>query len=187
MEIIVPDDQLSLAIGRKGQNVRLAAQLTGWNIDILSETKHDETTRRAKQALVVDLGIEDSLSSIFYSHTFRSTADIAESSVEEFLTIPGINPDRLREIHQRAVDVMAMPVGERPSEIWMREEAQRIAREKAENEAKAKAEAEAAQAAAAEAKAAAEAAEAEAKAAAEVSEAGAEADSSETGTDSNEA
>jgi len=184
MEIIVPDDQLSLAIGRKGQNVRLAAQLTGWNIDIFSETKHDETTRRAKQALVVDLGIEDSLSSIFYSHTFRSTADIAESSVEEFLTIPGINPDRLREIHQRAVDVMAMPVGERPSEIWMREEAQRIAREKAENEAKAKAEAEAAQAAAAEAKAAAEA---EAKAAAEVSEAGAEADSSETGTDSNEA
>ena len=146
MEIIVPDDQLSLAIGRRGQNVRLAAQLTGWNIDIYSETKHEEMTKRAKMALVVDLGIEDSLSSIFYSHAFRTTREIAETPLEEFLTLPGINPDRLTEIHNRAVEVMKMPVEQRPSEIFLREEARKAeeAKQRAEAEAKAQAEARAA-------------------------------------------
>ena len=51
MEIIVPDDQLSLAIGKKGQNVRLAAQLTGWKIDITSESKNLERSRRAHESL----------------------------------------------------------------------------------------------------------------------------------------
>ncbi len=166
MEIIVPDDQLSLAIGRRGQNVRLAAQLTGWNIDIFSETKHDEATRRAKQALVADLGIEDTLSSIFYSHAFRTTREIADTPLEEFLTLPGINQDRLKEIHQRALEVMAMPIEQRPSEIFAKEEAVRLEKEKKEQEEKAakealaKAEAAAAEAAAAEA-AAAESASAE--------------------------
>ncbi len=164
MEIIVPDDQLSLAIGRRGQNVRLAAQLTGWNIDIYSETKHDEMTKRAKTALVVDLGIEDSMSSIFYSHAFRTTKEIADTPLEEFLTLPGINQDRLKEIHQRAVDTMAMPVEERPSEIFLREEARKAEEERRRVEAELKAQAEAraaAEAQAAQEAAAAAAAEAE--------------------------
>ncbi|MFO1462282.1 MAG: transcription termination factor NusA [bacterium] len=172
MEIIVPDDQLSLAIGRRGQNVRLAAQLTGWNIDIYSETKHDEMTKRAKLALVADLGIEESMASIFYSHAFRTTKEIAENTVEEFLTLPGINQDRLREIHQRAVEVMAMPVEQRPSEIFLREEARKAEEERRRLEAEQKALAEAR--AAAEAKAAEEA-----KAAAESPAEPTEANSSE--------
>ncbi len=166
MEIIVPDDQLSLAIGRRGQNVRLAAQLTGWNIDIYNESRHDEMTKRAKNALVLDLGIEDSLSSIFYSHAFRTTKDIAETPLEEFLTLPGINSDRLKEIHHRAQGVMEMPIVERPSEIFAKQETIRLAAEKEKEAAAAQAAAEAAAVAAAaesaeESSAAAEAIESE--------------------------
>ncbi len=143
MEIIVPDDQLSLAIGRKGQNVRLAAQLTGWNIDIYSESKHEAITKRAKQALTYDLGIEDSMASIFYSHNFRTTRSIAETSLEDFLTLPGINSDRLKEIHNRAIEVMNLPEAERPSEKFFREEAARMEKERQAAEAAAKVAAEA--------------------------------------------
>jgi len=162
MEIIVPDDQLSLAIGRKGQNVRLAAQLTSWNIDIYSESKHEEITKRAKQALTLDLGIEDSMSSIFYSHNFRSPRSIADSTEENFLTLPGINPDRLKEIHARAREVMQLPEAERPSEKFFRQEAARLEQERQAAEAAAKEAAIAAKAAAEAAKAAEAAAQPEA-------------------------
>jgi len=125
MEIIVPDDQLSLAIGRKGQNVRLAAQLTGWNIDIFNETKHEEMTKRAKMALVKDLDIEESMASIFYNHTFRRTKDIASVPLEEFLTLPGLNQEHLKQKHEVAKKVMEMPEEERPSTIYFKEEAKR--------------------------------------------------------------
>lgn len=154
MEIIVPDDQLSLAIGRRGQNVRLAAQLTGWNIDIYSETKHTEMTKRAKQALVQDLGIDDSFSSILYSHAFRTTREIADTPLEEFLTLPGTAPERLTEIHQKAVQIKGMSPEKRPSEIYFKEEAVRLEAERIKQEAAA-AEAAATKAAEAEAEAAA--------------------------------
>src|SRR3989338_7321764 len=67
MEIIVPDDQLSLAIGKKGQNVRLAAELTGWNIDIYSETKLDEMAKKAKKILAEALGMDEASAMILYS------------------------------------------------------------------------------------------------------------------------
>ncbi|MBF0491405.1 MAG: transcription termination/antitermination protein NusA [Deltaproteobacteria bacterium] len=103
MEIIVPDDQLSLAIGKKGQNVRLAAQLTGWNIDVLSETKMEEIQKRGKMALVEALGIEESLASILYSHTYRTVEDIARTSAEEFIGLPGFSNELLTQVHERAV------------------------------------------------------------------------------------
>lgn len=104
MEIVVPDDQLSLAIGKKGQNVRLAAQLTGWNIDIFSESKMEELQKLAKAKLVEELGIEESMASILYSHAYRTIENIAEVSEEEFLDLPGINSDLLRSIHDKAVE-----------------------------------------------------------------------------------
>jgi len=106
IEIVVPDDQLSLAIGKKGQNVRLASQLTGWSIDIFSETKMDELQKQAKQSLAEDLGIDDSLASILYSHSFRSAHEIASLPVEELLELPGINSDLLRSLHAKAIEVV---------------------------------------------------------------------------------
>ncbi|MFO1520106.1 MAG: transcription termination factor NusA [bacterium] len=109
MEIVVPDDQLSLAIGKKGQNVRLAAQLTGWNIDIFSESKIEEIQKKAKMALVEDLGVEDSMASVLYSHAYRTTKEIAQTPLEEFLELPGINSERLKDIHSKAVEVSSQP------------------------------------------------------------------------------
>lgn len=102
MEIIVPDDQLSLAIGRKGQNVRLAANLTGWNIDVFSESKVEEMAKFSKTKLVEDLQISDSLATILYSHAFRSTDEIADAALEEFINIPGMDKDSLTEVHKKA-------------------------------------------------------------------------------------
>ena len=66
MEVVVPDDQLSLAIGRRGQNVKLAAQLTGWNIDVYSETKIEQVAGRARKVLSDILGVDDSTAMILY-------------------------------------------------------------------------------------------------------------------------
>jgi N utilization substance protein A len=102
MEIIVPDDQLSLAIGRKGQNVRLAANLTGWNIDVFSESKVEEMAKFSKGKLVEDLQISDSMATILYSHAFRSADEIADTALEEFINIPGMDKDSLTEVHKKA-------------------------------------------------------------------------------------
>ncbi|HEX5037081.1 MAG TPA: transcription termination factor NusA [bacterium] len=102
MEIIVPDDQLSLAIGKRGQNVRLAAELTGWNIDIYSETKLDEMAKKAKKTLAEALGIDEASAMIFYSHAFRSPEEINAASIEELQQIPGMSAGRLQELKDAA-------------------------------------------------------------------------------------
>lgn len=107
MEIIVPDDQLSLAIGRKGQNVRLAANLTGWNIDVFSETKVEEMAKFAKAKLVEDLGVSESMAMLLYGHAFRSAEEIADVALEDFLVIPGMDQEQLKEIHEKARKVVA--------------------------------------------------------------------------------
>lgn len=98
MEIIVPDDQLSLAIGKKGQNVRLAAELTGWNIDIYSESKLDEMAKKAKKTLSEALGVDEGVAMILYSHAFRSPEEIAIASLDELKQIPGMSEAKLQEL-----------------------------------------------------------------------------------------
>lgn len=102
MEIVVPDDQLSLAIGKKGQNVRLAANLTGWNIDIYSETRHEEMALLARTRLAEELGVDESIAMILYTHAFRSAEEIADVGLEEFLRIPGMDEGSLRKIFETA-------------------------------------------------------------------------------------
>ncbi|MDO8518862.1 MAG: transcription termination factor NusA [Deltaproteobacteria bacterium] len=130
MEIIVADDQLSLAIGRKGQNVRLAANLTGWNIDIYSETKLEEMAKLAKSKLVTDLGIDDATSTVLYSHAFRSAAEIKEVGLDEFLRIPGMDQEALKQIFAKAVEVSGPAESEKEEE----EQTEVILRKKKETE-----------------------------------------------------
>ncbi len=92
MEIIVPDDQLSLAIGRRGQNVRLAAQLTGWKLDINSETRVKEMREFANRSLGALPGINEMLIETLYAHGFRQAQDIAEATPEVLAQIPGLDP-----------------------------------------------------------------------------------------------
>lgn len=106
MEIVVPDDQLSLAIGRKGQNVRLASELTGWSIDIYSEGRLEEMAKRAKKLLVAAVGVEDSMATILYSQAFRTPQEIAEAPFEQLQKIPGVSTERLGEIARKAKEYL---------------------------------------------------------------------------------
>ena len=107
MEVIVPDDQLSLAIGRKGQNVRLAAQLSGWNIDVFSEAKIEELASRSKAVLSKVLETEDSNSILLYTHGFRSFEDIAHADWDALKKVPGINDENLKKIKTNAEAAVA--------------------------------------------------------------------------------
>ncbi|GAC1351305.1 MAG: hypothetical protein NVSMB1_03040 [Polyangiales bacterium] len=90
MELVVPDEKLSLAIGRKGQNVRLAAQLSGWKLDIISESKFRQMEEEAVNALQKLDGVSDPVAKAMYRLGFRSVEEVAEASAEELSSIPGI-------------------------------------------------------------------------------------------------
>src|SRR5215218_8723947 len=90
MELVVPDEKLSLAIGRKGQNVRLAAQLTNWKLDIISETKFKQMEEEAINALQqMDL-VTETIAKSMYRLGFRALEEVSEASIEELAAIPGL-------------------------------------------------------------------------------------------------
>ncbi|RME29773.1 MAG: transcription termination factor NusA [Deltaproteobacteria bacterium] len=107
MEIIVPDDQLSLGIGRKGQNVRLASQLTGWRIDINSESRVAEMWKNAIQSLGKIEGVGDIMIDTLYKYGFRSARDVMTASIEQLLEVPGIGPKMAEKMQRSAARVVA--------------------------------------------------------------------------------
>jgi len=163
MDVIVPDDQLSLAIGRKGQNVRLAVQLTGWRIDIKSESKMRELAQWLAEAVSVVEGCGDSDAELLLQQGMTSLEDLAECPSELLTSIPGIDEAGAQKIRENALVLAERKVVE---EEAARLEEERLAAERAAEEAAAAAEA-AAEAAAVEAEPGTE------PAAAETTEAGA--------------
>src|SRR5262245_60604998 len=107
MEVVVPDDQLSLAIGKKGQNVRLASRLTGWRIDVCSETEAEEETRRARQSINAIPGIGDLAGELLYQEGFKSAEDVADSELEEILDVEGISKEKAEALHKSAKQYVA--------------------------------------------------------------------------------
>jgi N utilization substance protein A len=101
MEIIVPDDQLSLAIGRRGQNVRLASQLTGWKLDINSESRVKEMREFATQSFTA-IGIPESTQETLYAHGFRKAQDIANAAPEMLTQFPGFTVDMIADLQRHA-------------------------------------------------------------------------------------
>jgi N utilization substance protein A len=130
MDVIVPDDQLSLAIGRKGQNVRLAVQLTGWRIDIKSESKMREVARWIAEAVGIVPGCGEPEAELLLQRGITSLEDLARCETELLSSLPGIDEKGAAAIKQRARELAVV---------------------KAEEEARAAAEAAAAEAAAAQA------------------------------------
>ena len=106
IEVVVPDDQLSLAIGRRGQNVRLASQLTGWDIDILTEA--EESERRQKEfvertnAFMAALDVDEVVGQLLASEGFRSVEELAFVEPEELASIEGFDEETAGEIQSRA-------------------------------------------------------------------------------------
>ncbi len=85
--VVAPDDQLSLAIGRQGQNVRLASKLLGWNIDVKGETKYAKFIEAGYQSLLAVEGVEDKLAEQLYDAGITSSVELAESSVDDLLEL----------------------------------------------------------------------------------------------------
>jgi N utilization substance protein A len=102
MDVIVPDDQLSLAIGRKGQNVRLAVQLTRWKIDIKSETYMREVQADLAAALAVVPSAGEYEAKLLLDHGVASLEELAEAETELLVSIPGITEADAVSVKARA-------------------------------------------------------------------------------------
>jgi N utilization substance protein A len=129
IEVVVPDDQLSLAIGRRGQNVRLASQLTGWAIDIMTEA--EESERRQKefgertQRFIEALDVDEMLAQLLASEGFDSVEELAYVDQSEIAGIDGLDEETAAEIHMRAreyLDRIASEQDQRRKELGVADE-----------------------------------------------------------------
>jgi N utilization substance protein A len=106
IEVVVPDDQQSLAIGRRGQNVRLASMLTGWNIDILTEAveseRRSEEFRTRSQMFIDALDVDDVIAHLLVTEGFTKLEEVAFVPIEELATIEGFDEDVAKELRERA-------------------------------------------------------------------------------------
>ncbi len=106
IEVVVPDDQLSLAIGRRGQNVRLASQLTGWDIDIMTE--QEESERRQAEFVETSskfgeaLNVDEMVAQLLASEGFTNIEEVAYVEVEEIADIEGFDQEMAGELQARA-------------------------------------------------------------------------------------
>jgi transcription termination/antitermination protein NusA len=111
IEVIVPDAQLSLAIGRRGQNVRLASQLTGWDIDILTETEDAERRQREFRSLteyfVNALNVEEVIAQLLVTEGFSSVDEILYVDREELASIQGFDENVADALRERAEQYLA--------------------------------------------------------------------------------
>jgi N utilization substance protein A len=102
IEVVVPDDQLSLAIGRRGQNVRLASMLTGWNIDIMTEDQESEKRQREfnerSESFMAALDVDDVIARLLVTEGFTTVEEIAYVPMEELATIEGFDDEIAEEL-----------------------------------------------------------------------------------------
>jgi len=105
MELVVPDAKLSLAIGRRGQNVRLASQLSGWRLDIVSESRFQQIEEEAMAALS-RLSTNEELSRSLYRMGFRSLDEVVEASEGELASVPGVSAEDVAKLREDAASAM---------------------------------------------------------------------------------
>jgi N utilization substance protein A len=114
MEVIVPDDFLSVAIGKRGQNVRLASKLTDWHLDVNSETQYNETMEKGYNSLVKISGVGASMADALFEKGFYSAEELAEAEIEDLVQVRGIAEGKARQLVENA-------------QVWLKEEAERVA------------------------------------------------------------
>lgn len=106
IDVVVPDDQLSLAIGRRGQNVRLASQLSGWSIDILTEEeeseRRQEEARQRSKTFIEALDVDEVIANLLVVEGFTSIEEVAYVPIEELQAIEGFDGDIAEELRRRA-------------------------------------------------------------------------------------
>ena len=133
IEVVVPDEQLSLAIGRRGQNVRLASQLTGWDIDILTE--EEESQRRQKEfnertALFMEaLDVDEMVGQVLASEGFSQVEEVAYVEIGEITAIEGFDEETANELQTRAreyLDKVEAELDEKRKELGVEDELRSI-------------------------------------------------------------
>ncbi len=116
VEVVVPDEQLSLAIGRRGQNVRLASQLTGWQIDIITETQDSERRQQQfaerTQLFQEALDVDEVIAQLIVTEGFATVDEVAYVDPSEIATIEGFDEDTAEEIQARARDYLEKEAAE---------------------------------------------------------------------------
>src|SRR5579872_4532124 len=116
VEVVVPDEQLSLAIGRRGQNVRLASQLTGWQIDIITEAQDSERRQREfaerTQLFQEALDVDEVIAQLLVTEGFATVEDVAYVDPEEIAAIEGFGEDTAEELQARARDFLEKEAAE---------------------------------------------------------------------------
>jgi N utilization substance protein A len=105
MEVIVPDDQLSLAIGKRGQNVRLASRLVGWKIDVTSESKYSISLKEGYLSLLRIPGVGEITASLLHEAGFTSAKEVAESNPEELTQATGLTEKKVAALIAAARDM----------------------------------------------------------------------------------
>src|SRR5882672_10486485 len=120
IEVVVPDDQLSLAIGRRGQNVRLASQLTGWDIDILTEDEESERRQKefvARTARFIEaLDVDETLAQLLASEGFDTVEEVAYVDLHEIASIDGLDEQTTQELQSRAREYLEKIEAEQDAE-----------------------------------------------------------------------
>jgi N utilization substance protein A len=110
IEVVVPEDNLSLAIGRRGQNVRLASILTGWDIDVMTEAEEAERRTQEYQALsqnlIQNLDVDEVLARLLITEGFRTMDDILKVTPEEIAQIEGLSVEVATELQTRAQNAL---------------------------------------------------------------------------------
>ena len=107
MEVIVPDEFLSIAIGKKGQNVRLASKLTGWHLDVKSETKYSIAMQSGYDSLVALSGVGVSMADALYELGFYSAEEVSKATVEDLTQIRGIGEETAKKLIAAAQTAVA--------------------------------------------------------------------------------
>jgi N utilization substance protein A len=128
-EVVVPDDQLSLAIGRRGQNVKLASQLTGWEIDIMTETEESERrqkdTRERTELFKATLDVDDVIAHLLVAEGYATVEDVSEAAVEDLATVEGFDEEIATELQRRGREYLEKrdaELAERLSSLGVSEE-----------------------------------------------------------------
>ncbi|RLB86032.1 MAG: transcription termination/antitermination protein NusA [Deltaproteobacteria bacterium] len=107
MEVIVPDEFLSIAIGKKGQNVRLASKLTKWHLDVISESRYSKAMQDGYNSLVSLPGVGISMADSLYEKGFYSAEELSHSSVKDLTQIRGIGEEKAMQLIETAKNYMA--------------------------------------------------------------------------------
>ncbi len=106
MEVIVPDESLSVAIGKRGQNVRLASRLTGWHLDVTSESRYSQAMKDGYDSLIALPGIGVSSADALYEKGFFSVEELSQSTVEDLIQIRGIAEDKAKKLIETAKETV---------------------------------------------------------------------------------